>query len=31
MTDSKWELFIVVCASTAGFFSAWHLMGLFIQ
>ncbi len=26
MTDSKWELLIVVLASTTGFFSAWHVL-----
>lgn len=31
MTDSKWELLIVVCISTTGFFSAWHVMELLIH
>lgn len=31
MTDSKWELIAVVFASTAGFFSAWHVIELFLR
>jgi hypothetical protein len=31
MTDSKWELLAVVCASTTGFFSAWHVIEMFLR
>ena len=31
MTGSKWELMFVVCASTTGFFSAWHVMELLLR
>lgn len=31
MTDSRWELTLVVFASATGFFSAWHFVSLLIR
>ena len=31
MTDSRWELTIVMMTSSAGFFAAWHFMALLLR
>jgi hypothetical protein len=31
MTDSRWELTIVLLVSATGFFSGWHFMALLLR